>query len=353
MNTNFLKLVFLSLLFMACSGDDDAILAEDPDDPNNGDPTTERPYENGIFVVNEGGSEGSISFIPNNLSEIEQGVFSAVNNGEDLGQFVQSIFFDEENAYIIANGSNLITVVDRFTFELQGRLESGLDVPRYGTIYNGKAYVTNQASFSTSDDDYIAVIDLESLTVENEINAGAVVEFIEEHNGQLIIQNASYGMGNQISVLNPNTNSIIQSIEVGEGLNSMEIVGQSLYALSSEKLVEVDLTNFSIATEIEFDENLQGSANLQISEGILYLTNANEVFTANLSDLAFDETPLLSYTSDSEFGVFYGFLVADGRIFIADAGDFASNGNVFIFDLSGNVEAEFSTGIGPNGFYLN
>jgi len=349
MNKNFLQIVFLSLLFIACSGDDDAALIEDP---GNEDPITEKPYENGIFVVNEGGL-GTISFIPNDLSEIEHEIFANVNEGEDLGQFVQSMFFDEEHAYIISNGSNLITVVNRFTFELEGRVESGLDVPRYGTIFNGKAYVTNQASFETPDDDFIAVIDLETLEVETEINAGAVVEFIEEHNGQLIIQNASYGFGNQLSILDPSSNSITQTVEVGEGLNSFEIVNQKLFALSNESLTEIEIGSFSVSAETELPENLVGSSNLQIYENQVYITNSNEVFTSSLEELEFDETPLLSYSTNSDFGVFYGFKVADGRIFVADAGDFASSGSVFIFDLDGNEEAEFSAGIGPNGFYLN
>lgn len=348
--TIFFQLCLFSLFFVACSGDDDSVLIED--DPINGDPITEKPFENGIFVVNEGG-EGSISFIPNDLSEIEHEIFANTNNGEDLGVFVQSMFFDEERAYIIANGSNLITVVNRYTFELEGRVESGLDIPRYGTIYNGKAYVTNQASFETPDDDYIAVIDLETLEVEAEVNAGGIVEYIEPHNGQLIIQNASYGMGNALSVFDPNSNSITQTLEVGEALNSFQINQQSLFALTSEKLVEVDLGDFSISAEVDLPENLQGSANLQLKDALIYMTNANEVYTANLADLSFNEEALLAYSTTSQFGSFYGFVVADGRIFIADAGDFASNGKVEIYDLAGNLEAEFSARIGPNGFYLN
>ena len=348
--TVLFQFFLISLFFVACSGDDDSILIED--DPINEDPITEKPFENGIFVVNEGG-EGSVSFIPNDLSEITHEIFSTINDGEDLGIFVQSMFFDDENAYIISNGSNLITVVNRFTFELEGRIEIGLDIPRYGTVYNGKAYVTNQASFETPDDDYIAVINLETLEVETEINAGGIVEFIEEHNGQLIIQNASYGMGNALSILDPSTNSITQTLEVGEALNSFQIHQQSLYALTAEQLVEVNLSDFSISTEEDLPENLNGSANLQVNDNLLYMTNANEVYTANLSDLSFNEEALLAYSTESQFGSFYGFIVADGRIFIADAGDFASNGKVKIYDLSGNLEADFSARIGPNGFYLN
>jgi hypothetical protein len=49
----------------------------------------------------------------------------------------------------------------------------------------------------------------------------------------------------------------------------------------------------------------------------------------------------------------YGFAVNNNLIYIADAGDFSSNGFVEIYDTDGNFVFETSVGVAPNGFYFN
>src|SRR5690606_2062113 len=108
-------------------------------------------YDNGILILNEGGI-GEVTYVSNDLQTVQQNVFEVVNGStRDLGQYIQSIFFHDELAFVISNGSNKITVVNRYTFEYIATIATGLNVPRYGVVYNGKAYVTNLASFSTSE----------------------------------------------------------------------------------------------------------------------------------------------------------------------------------------------------------
>src|SRR5699024_11982313 len=65
----------------------------------------------------------SISFVSNDFQTVEQHIYEAVNGG-DLGSVTQSMFFDDQGrAYIISNGSNFVTVVDRYTFEKIDRIE--------------------------------------------------------------------------------------------------------------------------------------------------------------------------------------------------------------------------------------
>ena len=88
-----------ALAFISCSED------------NSGDAPL-GSYDNGILVLNEGGA-GSVSYISNDLGTVRQDIFTAVNEGQDIGQYTQSIFFDGARAFIISNGSNKITVVNR------------------------------------------------------------------------------------------------------------------------------------------------------------------------------------------------------------------------------------------------
>lgn len=337
----FLFGVFAAFLFNSCSTEDDSVVEQ---------PTGE--YTGGIFVVNEGSqSAGTVTYISSDLQTVEQEIYAGVNEGDDLGSYLQSMFFTEELAFIISNGSNLITVVDRHTFELVGKIDSGLNVPRYGVVVDGKAFVSNLASFGSIDDDYISVIDVASLTVEESVNVNAGAEEIIEGNGYLYTH-APFGAGNQISIFNPSTNTIEGTITVGEGLNSMDIDGSTLYALSSGKLETIDLSTHALISEIA-SEDLTGAQNLDVENGNIYYTIANGVYTIETGATAPASSPLLEYNSNSDWGVMYGFEVKEDRIFIADGGDFTSNSFVEVYSTGGELLENIEVGVGPNGFYFN
>ncbi|MBZ9728909.1 quinoprotein amine dehydrogenase [Salegentibacter sp. JZCK2] len=345
--SKLLTMAILSGLFLnSCSSDDDAI-------DNIEEPQAQGAFTNGFFVLNEGGSgAGSVTFIDNEFQNVEQGIYQQVNGGDDLGQFMQSIFFNEELAYIISNGSNLITVVDRYTFELVGKVDSGLQVPRYGVVENGKAYVTNLAAFDSSTDDYVAVIDLETLEVEESIALNAPAEHIIEENGLIYVQNAVFGSGNGISVIDAASYEIVNTIKTKENLNSFQIKNGMLYALSSATLEKIDLVSGEVS-EIAIVSDAGSAANLDLEDGMIYYTIGNSVFVMEENAETAPEETLLSYSSDSQWGVMYGFEVKNGRIYIADGGDFASNSFIEVYTANGELLENIEVGVGPNGFYFN
>ncbi|MBS3737691.1 MAG: cell surface protein [Psychroflexus sp.] len=335
-------LLFTLLTFTACSNDDDVNM-----------PAPQGEFDSGTLVLNEGGI-GSVTFISNDYSRVDQQIYTSVNSGEDLGQFVQSMFFDNnDRAYMISNGSNLITIVNRFTFEKVGEITANLDVPRYGTVVDGKAYVTNQASFTTNADDFVSVIDLDTLETETIIAFDVVVEHIISDGTKLYVQNSAFGFGSGISVIDPSTNTIEAELDTGEALQSISINANTLYALNATGIDAIDLVSQELLTTKSLPSEISGAKNLRISNGVLYYTFANSVYQTPLSETVLSSDPFITYDSDSEFGTMYGFEVNDGLIYLADATDFASNGFVEIYDLDGNLVFETEVGLGPNGFYFN
>lgn len=334
----------LSALFLnSCSNDDDnlpeVIIPE-------GD------YTNGFFVLNEGGI-GSVTYVSNDLQTVEQEIFQTVNAGDDIGAYAQSMFFDGEKAFIISNGSNLITVVNRYTFELIGKVESGLEVPMYGVAHNGKAYVTNLASFDTNTDDYVAVIDIETLEIEESVVINDYADDIVEENGIIYIKNSSYGSGNKISVFNTVSNVVDRTIEVSPGFNSFTVENNFLYALSSTNLDVVDLGTNELIRQITFPEDHTGARNLDVEDNNIYYTIDHGVYTISTEATEPAETPIFSYSTTSQWGVMYGFEVEDDRIYIADGGDFSSNSFIEVYTLEGELLQKITVGVGPNGFYFN
>jgi len=350
--SKLLTMAILSGFFLnSCSSDDDIV---DPIE----EPQPEQAYSDGFFVLNEGSSGGgSVTFIDNDLQNVEHEIYQQVNVEDDPGQYIQSIFFNENLAYIVSNGSNMITIVDRYTFEYVDRIDSGLLSPRYGVIENGKIYVTNQGNYEapgvTEFDDFIAIIDLETLEIEKTIETNTVLEYIHEEDGLIYVQKAAFGAGNEIAVIDSNSDEIITTIGTEETLNSFEIEDGVLYALSSNKLEKIDLVTGEPLVEFEINSDAGSAGKLEFENDMIYYTIGNSVFMMDESADTVPEEALFSYTSNSDYGVMYGFEVKNDRIYIADGGDFASNSFVEIYTTSGELIENIEVGVGPNGFYFN
>ncbi len=345
LNKFFLMLFASSLFLASCSSDDSS--------PN----VSLGQYDDGVFVVNEGNSTvttSSITFISNS-GAVEQDVFRNVNPGAaGLGTYLQPMFFDNTRAFIISGSANKITVVNRYTFEFIATISTNLNNPRFGAVANGKAYVTNSAGWETGADDYLTVINLSDYSTST-ATIGVWSEKIMEENGKIYIANGSYGSGSSVTVFNPASNTVEATIPLGFSPNSFEEENGILYVLGSEKLAKINLaTNIIIGTPITVAESTSaGAKNLNIEDNKIYYTVDTAVYAMAINATTAPTTPLLTYQSQSENGRMYGFAVNDGKIYIADGGDFASDGKAYIYSTTGSLLKTITVGVGPNGFYFN
>ncbi|WP_066217601.1 hypothetical protein [Formosa haliotis] len=339
-------------MFSSCSKDDDD---NTPDVPNG-------IYDHGYFVLNEGQfgnpRTSGVTFIGEDGSQ-DNDIFENVNpTASELGDALQSMFFDDDHAYIISGASNQITVVDRYSFEYIATIDSDLASPRYGAIAEGKAYVTNSNGWDDGSDDFVTVIDLTdySTSTFNMKNAERVIE----DDDMIYFANGYFGAGNRVTVLDPNTESTTE-IDLGEGNspNSLEEEDGSLYVLTnnavstSSSIFKINLSTNTIALKIDLPAELQNAKQLHIEDDIMYFTNATSVFKLNTNADENSFAQVLEYESTSEYGAMYGFAVEDDKIYIADAGDFASAGTTYEYSLSGSLINTYTVGVGPNGFYFN
>lgn len=342
----FLTALLSFPLFFSCSNDEDVPVAPIPG-----------AYENGFFVINEGSSaKGTVSFISNDLNTVQQDIYGDVNSNDALGGFVQSMFFDGEKAYIISGSSNRITIVDRKTFKVIGKITTGLVNPRYGVVVNGKAYVTNANSYDSptnATDDFVAVINLSNNTLETSIPLNTTADKIINDSGKLYIIE-SYNNSN-VLVVNTTTKTLETPINIGDSANSMEISNGFLYVLKnpfgvSSELVKIKLSDKTFTT-LPF--SLENVRNLDIYENKIYYTAGKSAYVMDIAATTTSTTPILTYTSTSTFGEMYGFSVNKNKIFIADSPAFTSNGKVYIYSLTGTLQKPIDVGVGPNSFYFN
>ena len=345
---------FAALFAVSCSNDDGSPMEEEQDPKG--------AYEKGILVSNEGpfnNGTGTVTFISEDYTVVEDAIFKKQNN-EDLGNIVQSIAFDGDLAYVVVNNSHKIQVVNRYTFKSEGVIEEGLLNPRFFTVSNGKGYVTNWGDTADETDDYVAVIDLAANTVLNVIPVELGPEAITSNSDFVYVAHqGAFGQNNKVSVINNSTDVVATTLTVGDFPNSMQWDATGdLWVLSTGApeytgeetngtLSKIDATANTILQTFDFT-TVQHPGDLNIENDILYFALDNAVYSFDTSSESLPSEPYISEVS------FYAMTVNDGKLYGTDAKDFASKGDLYIYDLNSKEKINtIPVGIIPGGIYFN
>ncbi len=338
----FLTAVFASLLLTVASCDND-------DEIYNNQETS----YSGVLVSNEGNygtPSGEVSFIPSDISTIENGIYKKVNN-TDLGDVVNNIGFSGDQAYIIANNSNKIEVVNRFRFSKTATITDNVKQPRYITFANNSFYVTNSTYLG---DQYVAIYNSVNNSFVKKITFTDTVERIVSAGNKVFVQHASYGFGNKISVIN-NTNVVEKTITLPHGNITKTVAADNfVYTLAPDGtdtyLYQInaagDITKETKFAGISSGENLSVQNNQVIfnSKGSVYVTT---ITSTTAPAPAFTITPFVDYST------IYALELIDGKIFISDAKDYQEASKISVYSLTGTLQKSFTAGIIAGGFYKN
>ncbi|MFS4418662.1 YncE family protein [Maribacter sp. 2307ULW6-5] len=345
------------LLFTGCNDDDEVT------DPN----SEPLPYENGALVLHEGGfgaGNASVSFIPDDYTGVENGIFKSVNAVATWGDTAQSMAFDGDLAYIVVNNSQKIEVVNRYTFETVWTIGGG-DTgdflnPRYMAIANGKGYVSNWGDGSDPTDDFIAVVNLEAGEVEAKIPVGEGPErLLAKDNAVYVAMQGGFGQNNIVSVIDAMTNTLSTTITVADRPNSLQLDADgNLWVLSggnpswtnnetAGQLDKISTDTNVVDASFTFDQTEHPSY-LSVDEGSLYYYLNGAVFEMDMSNTTLPTEAAISGRN------YYDMAVEGGRLYGLDAKDFASPGSVEIYNLDNrSLLTTLEVGINPGEVYFN
>lgn len=355
MKTSNLSIVFLFLLVIFSCNSDDSTQT----------PITEGNYANGVFVLSEGGytyNNASLAFIHSN-GEIENDIFHAVN-GRSLGDVAQSMNFHEDYGYIVVNNSNTVEVVNPTTLESITTIGGDFHNPRYISFYNGNAYVSNWGDGSNPTDDFIAVVDLDSFEVTEKISVPQGPErLIAYENTLYVAQRGDYNYGNTLTKINLNNHTISGSFTVADYPNGLEIHDNHLFVLcsgyqdwsgsdysSNGALYKINLENSEILDQINFTEGMRPN-HLQIENQSLYYTIGKNIYKTSTNHFEHPSTPIRNVENDG-VEILYGFNVVNGWLYVCDAKDYQSNGELFVYTITGELQSQYPiSGLIPNGVY--
>lgn len=346
-----LKLALLALTFgiFSCSTEDET-------------PVTTQTY-NGVYVLNEGGflqSNSSFTYFPSDFSSQITDLFKTVNPNEIMGDVAQSMYFNEDKAYVIVNNSKKIIILDRNTAKQLGTITNGINNPRYLVVSDNKMYISCWGNPSDTTDDYIAVIQLNFLTPVTNILVPEGPEKLLIDNGKIYVAHkGGYGFGNKVSVINTTSNTVSNTINTGDLPSFMSVSNNQLHVFCSGKpnysgsetggkFKSYNLSTYAETQSIDFGTT-QHPGNFCIFENNLYYSMSNQIYKKELASTTIPTTPFLNPQVTS----LYGINVFNNQIFVCDAKNFSSAGSLKVFSLTGSLITEKTTGIAPNGVYLN
>ena len=176
-----------------------------------------------IFVANEGNfgaSNGSITMINNN---------DEVYHVEEVGDVVQSLEVYNDKLLVVVNNSHMIKVYD---ITEDGLRLPGIEIstdnssPRELVVVDDKVYFTN---WNTKD---IKVLDLFNYNIETSISVDGLPESIVSDGSYLwvdIMMNEDYSSASSVVKIDMNTNSVVETYEVGLGPTSLVVDENEVY----------------------------------------------------------------------------------------------------------------------------
>lgn len=329
----------LSLFLSSCGGDDEKPAGE---------------FSSGVFVVNEGSfgkSDGTVTHYNSSTGEVKQDIYGQKNNGLALGDIVQSLSFFDEEAYIVVNNDNKVEVAEDDTFEAEHTLR-GVSLPRYFTTFNGKGYLTEWVNFT--DKGRVAVVNLDTHTVETTIATDYGSENIIAASGKLFVSN---NFTNTVSVINPSTNTVTTTLNVGsspgefviDSENKLWVICGGDYNMNNGALYRINAVTNTVEKSIPLVINTSGRLAINQAKNQVYYIKGKNVYKVGIQETTAPAAAFITVTAAvGAYGI--GVDPATDIIYVADAKGFVANGSVFRYKNDGTFIDEFAAGKGPNGF---
>ncbi|MFP4469690.1 MAG: DUF5074 domain-containing protein [Bacteroidales bacterium] len=344
----------ISILLIACEKDDDfgEVSGEG----------TKYTRGNGVFVINEGNfghGNASLSFLDLDSLKMENQIYYAATR-RPLGDVAFSMQIIGSEAWLVVNNSARVEILDLEDLSQAGSI-GGFTSPRFMLPVNDhKAYVSDLYA------GHLSIIDLASREVSGTIELGCSSENLIMAAGKVFVgfwSNFSFPdrQNNQILVIDPDLDLLIDSLKVGKEPNSMALDKHGrLWVLCSggfmgeevPSLWQIDPQVPGVISSMTFPEINSSPTNLCINgtADTLYFLNQG-IYRMPEEASALPDQPLIS----EEEHLFYALAVdpETSVIYTSDAIDYQQRGLVLRYSPNGALMDSFQSGIIPGRFVFN
>jgi YVTN family beta-propeller protein len=316
-------------------------------------------YQPGVLVANEGqfgSSNGDVTFYRASPAILDQNIYKTVN-GSFAGNVLESIFIDGNTGYLVLNADNKIEIIDDNTFQLKNTFtDTKLINPRYLQVINGKAYISVWGAYDSNFDlvdSYILVVDLKTLQVVTTIDTDEGVENLLYNGQYLFASDYDFGASNTVMVIDPSTNAVVKVIKVHGGPAGMVIdTNNKVWVIttgSDAELVRINPATFAVEDSIAVAANPGVDLGISADKSTLIYTVGDDVYQLPIAAATASSNPLFT-ASDIVSLYAMGIDPATGDIYLGDALNYSSAGEVYIYTAAGTYKTKFESGIAPGQF---
>jgi hypothetical protein len=328
-------------------------------------PETKLPYEQGVFVANEGVFQtgtGSISFFSRDSLQVIKEVFQTVNN-RPVGNVLTDVEVYGDNAYLVVNNAQKVEVVSYKDFKSIGVI-TGFNLPsKFLPISDTKAYVSQWGV--TGLDGSVEVVDLSTFSVTKSIPTGAGPGKMLKSGDKVYVTNkGGYGNDSNLTVINTATDVVEEQLFVGYNPESIvEDKNGMIWVLCNGKwksdwsglehpgkLVKIDPATNTILASVDFSSTFSTPTDLEINKEKtqLFFLYSGGVYSMDVDATSIDNTAFIDKAFYS-----IGFDETANMLYCGDAKDYVSNGKVYRYNTSGTLVDSFETGIIPTEYFFN
>jgi DNA-binding beta-propeller fold protein YncE len=287
------------------------------------------------------GCEGNFQFGNASLSTIDLSTSSVQNNvfknqnGEALGDVLQSIYLDRDRMFLVLNNSGLIRVLSSNSFKQMTNIE-GLNSPRHMIGWKGKYFISDLY------DNGLSVIDSATLEKEAFIPIEGWTERFAVFNDALFVGEIK---GRSILKI---TKNLTVSAEV-----SLHMQPYFMLTVSNDQHLIVcgnrsDINQKGVIKKL--DANALVIDSVSLNSTIVYACSTDDrlFILTSRSILEFDANSLkLVKTTTHQLKTPYGMGISSksNSLLVADAKDYLSSGSITIIDAeSAQIQSEIEVG---------
>lgn len=316
-------------------------------------------YTDGVIVVNQGAFQsgtGTLTFKGRGDATPVQDIYGLNNDGAFLGNIAQSMIEYKGRNYISINNGGKIVVTDKDDFTLLDTI-GGIFQSRYFASDGDKLYVSawGQTGVTGSVQELIPDQSMAQLAFSLGNGPEGMV-FVDDL--LYIARGGGFGTDSTLVIVDATNNSVVKEMTVG--LNPEYMVtdnDDNVYLICNGR------TNFSSPSlstpgqllkikdqEIVWTIELpDGSNRLTIDRenGFLYFNMNGSVVKQSV-----DSEVLNAQIVHTGSAYALGFDASEDQLYIGDAKDFASQGEVFVYSSNDELLESFACGIVPSYFHF-
>ncbi|MCX6136223.1 MAG: hypothetical protein NTV54_01835 [Ignavibacteriales bacterium] len=343
----FIFSFFLSFMWVGCSKDS-------PTAP----PQEVPPPATGVYVLNEGvmgKGNASLSFYVPDSNKVYPDVFSSVNK-RGLGDTGNDIVLYKGRVYIVVQQSQKIEVISSTDQKSIGTIQlQGVKSPAKICILNdAKGYVTNLYDRS------VTVFNPTTLEIIKErIPVGSYPSGLTAASNKIYVCNSGWGADSTVSVIDAATDQVVKTIVVRRQPSEIVLTSKGELVVKCDGymdwsnaannlpgwLVIIDPARDTSVASFQIPLSKYGNpGHMAISStGKGFVKTSPGILTFQANTRMLDST--LVVVSPTVYS--FGWDDAAERLYVTDARDYSSIGDVTIYDSRGSKQTSFSAGIIP------